>query len=286
MSALALPMTRNLRAESGVIGDGLPPVLLRVAVSVLAVLSTYALGQFTLNRFDAPVRELAITGALRNVQPDEVRMAASPLLESNKLFALDLDALRAAVERLPWVAQVRIDRQWPARLAVRITERETFARWGERDALSTEGIVFPPGSVALSPTLPKLGGAAGREREVMAMYSQLADRLSETPFALTGLTQDARGEWTGTTQGGVMLRFGRSNPVEQMPRLKNIVLPALGSRLDAAQRIDLRYANGFAVSWRDASETQHRQEAAANPSTLDAPTSAATHAEVAPGATP
>jgi len=263
------------RAEAGAIGDGLPPVLLRIAVSVVAVLATWGLGRFALHRFDAPVRELAITGALHNVQPDEVRAAAAPLLDDH-LFELDLDALRAAIERLPWAAQVRVDRQWPARLAVRITERVPFARWGESEALSTEGVVFAPGSVPLSPTLPKLGGAPGRELDVMTMYGQLADRLSETPFALAGLTQDARGEWTGTTLRGIQLRFGRSNPIEQVPRLKSAVLPALSNRLDSVQRIDLRYANGFAVGWRNATDRHF-------PS--DAPTPAA-RPDVVPGVTP
>ncbi len=273
-----------LRHEAGLIGDGLPPVLLRIAVSVLAVLATVGFARAALHRFDAPVRELAITGALRNVQPDEVRLAAAPLLDGSKLFALDLGSIRAAIERLPWVARVRIDRQWPARLAIRITEREPFARWGETDALSTEGVVFAPGSVALASTLPKLGGAAGREREVMAMYGQLADRLSETPLAITGLVQDARGEWTATSQGGIALRFGRASPVEQVPRLKSLVLPALANRLDSVARIDLRYANGFAVGWRDASETRHAAPAA-HSSSLAAPTPGQSP-DIAPGATP
>ena len=290
MSSLSLPLThsmsRSAHAEAGAIGEGLPPVLLRIAVSVLAVLATVGLGRMALNRFDAPVRELAITGTLRNVQPDEVRAAAASLLDGSKLFSLDLDAIRAAVERLPWVARVRIDRQWPARLAVRITEREPFARWGESDALSTEGVVFAPGNVALANTLPRLGGAAGRELEVMAMYGQLADRLSETPFALAGLTQDARGEWIGSTERGISLRFGRSNPVEQVPRLKHTVLPALANRLDSVQRIDLRYANGFSVGWRDATETLHQPSAGETRSPLAAPAPDATAPDAAPGATP
>ncbi len=262
MSTLAMP----LRHEAGMIGDGLPPVLLRIAVSVLAVLATYALGRVALHHFDAPVRELAVTGALRHVQPDEVRAAVAPLLDAGTLFVLDLDEIRAAIERLPWVAHARVDRQWPTRLAVRITEREPFARWGETAALSTEGVVFAPGSIALASTLPQLGGAAGREREVMAMYGQLVDRLSETPFALKGLSQDARGEWIGSTQRGISLRFGRSNPVAQVPRLKNTVLPALASRLASVQRIDLRYANGFAVGWvsREKADCVESQSAPAN----------------------
>ena len=227
-----------------------PPTLLRLAASAAALLVTLLLGRMAAHRFDSPVNELAVTGALRHVLPDDVRMAAAPLLDA-KLFELDIDALRAAVEQLPWVAHARVDRQWPGRIAVRITEREPFARWGGDRALSTEGVVFSPGTVVLSPVLPRLNGTSGRELEVMTVYGQLADRLSDTPFALAGLEQDARGEWTATTTSGISLRLGRDNPQEQAQRLKSTVQPALATRLSQVQSIDLRYANGFAVGWRD-----------------------------------
>lgn len=279
--AMNLPLLgRVFRADRADGSDaGLPPVLRRVVISVAALLLTLLLGRMALQRFDAPVRELVITGSLRHVQPDEVRLAAAPLLDA-KLFELDLLDLRAAIERLPWVAHARVDRQWPARLAVRISEREPFARWGESDALSTEGVAFAPGSEALPATLPRLGGAPGRELEVMAMYGQLVDRLSETPFALAGLVQDARGEWSATTHSGITLRFGRSSPLEQVSQLKTIIQPALKARLDRVKSIDLRYANGFAVSWREPTGKPQSSNEPHNPPMSDAaPAEPASHGE-------
>ncbi len=281
---MTAPLTRSAhsRQERAPAEASLPPALRRLAISVVAVVATLGLARAALQRFDTPVRELAITGKLANVQPDEVRAAAAPLIDG-KLFELDLDGLRSAVERLPWVAHVRIDRQWPARLGVRITEREPFARWGEGEALSTEGVVFAPGSVLLPATLPQLGGEAARAPEVMAIYTQLVDRLAETPLTLAGLTLDARGEWIGSTHSGISLRFGRSNPVEQVQRLKNIVLPALNRRLESVARIDLRYANGFAVGWKSVDAAAAATEKTFIP---DAPAPSAVPDGVVPGATP
>lgn len=266
MSTLAMnlpPLNRSARNDSG--AAALPPAIKRIAISAVALLATLLLARLALHRFDAPVRELAITGALQHVKPDEVRTVAAPLLDAN-LFELNLSELRIAIESLPWVAHARVDRQWPARLAVRVSERVPFAHWGTSEALSTEGIAFDPGTDVLPNTLPRLAGAPGRELEVMRMYGQLTDRLSETPFALAGLSQDARGEWTGTSHKGLVLRFGRSSPLEQVSRLKAVVLPALAARLAAVKSIDLRYANGFAVGWRDGSSSNEPQ----NPQTSDA----------------
>jgi cell division protein FtsQ len=247
---MSAPYTKRLDPSPGS-GAGLPPLLRNALLSLGALAATLGAGRLLLAKVDAPARELAVQGPLQHVRADEVRAAAASAIDG-QLFEVDLEAVRLAVERLPWVAHARVDRQWPARLVVRIWERVPFARWGDTEALSTEGIVFAPGGETLPESLPRLSGAPGREREVMAMYRQLADRLAETPFALTSLSQDARGDWVAVSHGDIHLRFGRASPLDSVERLKATVLPALASRLNEVHTVDLRYLNGFAVSWRPA----------------------------------
>jgi cell division protein FtsQ len=267
---MSAPYTKRLDPSQGG-SAGLPPLLRNALLSLGALAATLVAGRLLLARVDAPARELAVQGLLQHVRADEVRAAAATAIDG-QLFEVDLDAVRLAVERLPWVAHARVDRQWPARLVVRIWERVPFARWGEAEALSTEGIVFAPGSETLPESLPRLSGAPGREREVMAMYRQLADRLAETPFALATLSQDARGDWVASSHGGVNLRFGRASPLDSVERLKTTVLPTLASRLSEVQTVDLRYLNGFAVSWRPApSATPAKPTAGATPTATAVP---------------
>lgn len=250
MSVMTLSMPMPFASRNETSTGGLPPVLRSALIGIGALAAALAGGRMLLTRIDAAPRELVVQGVLQHVRADEVRAAAAGAIDG-RLFEVDLDAVRLAVERLPWVAHARVDRQWPARLVVRIWERVPFAHWGEAEALSTEGLVFAPGTEPLPDTLPKLGGAPGREREVMAMYRQLADRLAETPLALAGLSQDARGDWIATSQSGIGMRFGRSPPLEHVERLRGVILPALAARLPEVRTIDLRYLNGFAVSWRE-----------------------------------
>lgn len=254
MSVLTLAMPMPLNARQDEPSSGLPPVLRKTLLSLGALAVALIAGRVLLNQVDAPPRELVVQGLLQHVRADEVRAAVASAVDG-RLFEVDLEAVREAVERLPWVAHARIDRQWPARLVVRIWERVPFARWGEDAALSTEGVVFLPGAEPLPDTLPQLGGAPGREQDVMEMYRQLADRLAETPFAIAGLRQDARGDWQATTHTGVLLRFGRTSPLSYVERLKTVVLPSLAPRLGELRSVDLRYLNGFAVSWNDAAAT-------------------------------
>lgn len=264
MSVMTLPMPMPFPARNDhAPGTGLPPLLRKSLLSLGGLALVLVAGRVLLAQVDAPPRELVVQGLLQHVRADEVRAAAATAVEG-RLFDVDLLAVRLAVERLPWVAQARVDRQWPARLVVRVWERVPFARWGATEALSTEGVVFAPGTEPLPATLPRLGGAPGREREVMQMYGQLADRLAETPLALTGLAQDARGDWVAASQSGITLRFGRGSPLEQVERLKSAVLPALRPRLAEVRTVDLRYLNGFAVSWRDGAGAAAAPEAAAS----------------------
>ena len=202
MSVMTFDMPMPFASRNETSTGGLPPVLRSALIGIGALAAALAGGRFLLARIDAAPRELVVQGVLQHVRADEVRAAAAGAIDG-RLFEVDLEAVRLAVERLPWVAHARVDRQWPARLVVRIWERVPFAHWGEAEALSTEGLVFAPGAELLPDTLPKLGGAPGREREVMAMYRQLADRLAETPLAVAGLSQDARGDWIATSQSGM-----------------------------------------------------------------------------------
>ena len=273
--SLSMPMPFASRNDNAP-GAAMPPALRKALLSFAALAAALVAGRLLLARIDAQPRELVVQGVLQHVRADEIRAAAATAIDG-RLFEVDLEAVRLAVERLPWVAHARVDRQWPARLVVRIWERVPFARWGATEALSTEGVVYAPGSEELAATLPQLDGAPGREAEVMDMYRQLADRLAETPFALAGLKQDARGDWVATTQSGVTLRFGRSSPMDQVERLKTVVRPALNSRLAEVRTVDLRYLNGFAVSWRDQPAT---------PTTLLPSANAPASAAAVPGVTP
>ena len=246
-AALAMTLPNHSRQDAP---PGFSPVLRRVLVSLGAVLGTLLAGRMALARLDAPVLQIAITGIGKHVTAEQVRAVVAPTVDA-PLLHVNLVAVREAVEGLPWIASARVDRVWPAELAVQLREREVFARWGEKDALSTEGVVFTATERQLPSMLPRLSGPAGQEQEVMEMYRQLSDRLTETAFAPLGLSVDARGDWSATTTSGVLLRFGRVPPVNSVERLKNTVLPALSSRLSQVERVDLRYANGFAVTWRD-----------------------------------
>jgi len=65
------------------------------------------------------------------------------------------------------------------------------------------------------------------------------------------LAMDERGAWTVALAGGQQVRLGKRDIAARLDRFFLAVLPALRSELDRIRYVDMRYTNGFAVSWLD-----------------------------------
>lgn len=224
----------------------LVPLLAALAAWVLVLGASWYLVNANNER---GIAHLYIEGDLQRVNPQAVELAIRKQL-GERFVELQLDRVKAAAESLPWVARTRVERVWPSDLRVRLWEREAFARWGEAQLLDSQGQVFTPEASEIPPALPQLTGPPGHERDVMETFQQLSPLLAATPFALTGLARDARGDWSAQTQAGIGLRLGQREPQQKMQLLRGAVSTALRDRMHEVDYVDLRYTNGFAVGWK------------------------------------
>ena len=235
-----LPTVPNLKLPSGALPLG---VVLLILLLVWMLVPE-----------DLPLTQLEVRGEFQHLRPEDVRAAAQPFLAA-PFFSADLDAVRHAVAALPWVARVRVERQWPGAISVRVWEREPYARWNDDSVIDTEAHAFTPHAGEIPTGLPLLGGNPGHESEVAQTWQRLSPTLQDSALRLIGLSRDARGEWTARTTQGIELRFGQDPPDERLPVLKRVALRSLEGRWEQVQYIDLRYTNGFAVGWREAEST-------------------------------
>lgn len=247
MTAIAMNAD-DLRAVDD---DGMRVRIARVALGA-AALAAAAAGVWGVFRItgDHPVARLRIEGTLQRVAVEEIETAVRPYLET-RFVDVDLRVVHQAVERLPWVARVRVERVWPATVRLRLWEREPAAFWGKDRLLDSNANEFAPAGRDVPATLPRLSGPEGSAAEVLTTFRQLSASLQDTPFDLVGLARDARGDWSGHTATGIELRFGRSDPARALDSLRGPAAEALAARIDAVQYVDLRYTNGFSVGWRE-----------------------------------
>ncbi|HWT15162.1 MAG TPA: cell division protein FtsQ/DivIB [Patescibacteria group bacterium] len=196
-----------------------------------------------------PIRRLVVQGRFEQVDEAAVRAVVAPRVRAG-FFAVELDALKLAVEALPWVERAEVRKHWPDRIDVRVEERVPIAFWGEDRLLSQRGEVFAAEFARVSLDLPRLAGPDARAGEVWALHRTSHRQLAGIGIDLRATRMDERGAWSMFAADGAELVLGREQTALRLDRFV-----AAMARLSAAERgriarADLRFANGFAVVWR------------------------------------
>jgi cell division protein FtsQ len=160
------------------------------------------------------------------------------------LFTLRIDATRAAFEKLPWVRNATVRRQWPGGLEVALTEHAPLARWGREALVNVQGEVF---AAAFDGELPVFNGPAGAAKEMTIQYHHFRRSLEEIGRMPEEINVSPRRAWQLRLDDGVTLDLGREH-VEQRLRRYVMAYPRTIARMTRpVDRVDLRYANGFAA---------------------------------------
>lgn len=231
-------LRRHARTVSGLLLLG---VLALVAVSGMRWLSDPL-------RF--PLSVVEVKGDFRYLLKGELQTAMAPYVTGG-FFTVDVAAVRAATEQLPWVYRASVKRIWPATLRVEITEQTPVAHWGEHGYLNDRGEAFEPEHAASTPDLPQLSGPDGQEQKVLEHYRQVAGTLAALGLQVVRVALDGRRAWTVYLDNGVELRLGRAGPWQRLQRFVRAWPDVFAGRVADLRSVDLRYSNGFSVLWQD-----------------------------------
>lgn len=197
-----------------------------------------------------PLRWIEINGEFQRLSAEQIRASTAPLLRGG-FFAADLNAVKTRIEKMPWVESVAVRKQWPDRIVINVTEQIPLARLSDGNLLSRKGARFSAPGAAAMQGLPELSGPVERVAEISERYLAFGRALNTTGLIIERLSLSESGSWSLHLTGGIELKLGRE---ELDARLKRFV--ASYARLGVSeqrrpQRIDLRYANGFAVRWQE-----------------------------------
>ena len=199
-----------------------------------------------------PLRTLRINDNLQQVDPDVVREAVLPYARQG-FFAVRLDEARAAVARLPWVEQAEVSKRWPDVLEVRVSEHRPYARWGDERLLSQQGRVFPAADVDVPQGLPLLHGPDGRVEDVVELYQEASSLFAPAGYGVRALLLDNRGSWAMVLSNGTEVVIGSHQARIRMARFARLLPQLLQQKQLPLSRADLRYTNGFALTWAEES---------------------------------
>ncbi|MFS8064518.1 MAG: cell division protein FtsQ/DivIB [Luteimonas sp.] len=195
-----------------------------------------------------PLRTLRIQGELHRVDPQKLRATLLPYATQG-FFAVRLDDAQVAVAKLAWVQHAEVRKRWPDVVEVRIVEHRPFARWGKDRLLSEQGQLFPVAGVELPKNLPLLDGPDSRVAEVVALYNESRALFSPGGIDVRGLALDRRGSWSLLLSDGTRVLVGNSEARLRLTRFARMLPQLLSQKQLPLARADLRYTNGFALSW-------------------------------------
>jgi cell division protein FtsQ len=211
------------------------------------LITLYLLGRAALSSPLFPLRTVSVVGDLHHVTGDAIRAGLAGRVSGN-FFAANLDALRGAIEQIPWVRRAAVRRQWPDLVQVRIEEQVPIARWNDKGLVNKYGELFAGDA---DTPLPLLEGPPGSESLVAARYAVFRALLAPLGTDLVELALSPRHAWQIKLASGATLELGREQPREPAEvRLERFVaaypqiVAALGQPVE---HVDLRYPNGFAV---------------------------------------
>ncbi|HWM41495.1 MAG TPA: cell division protein FtsQ/DivIB [Burkholderiales bacterium] len=199
-----------------------------------------------------PITRLELTGNLKHSNKAEIE-AALPRVSgkaagnaAGNFFAADLAALRAGIERLPWVRRVSVRRVWPGRIEVSIEEHVALARWGDDRLVNTHGETF---SAKSKDSLPAFVAPGGTSAEVTRRYRRFSEIVAPLGTSVERIVLTPRHAWQLRLGNGLHLMLGRDADIAEQ-RLQKFVEahPATLARTGKKHEyVDLRYPNGFAL---------------------------------------
>jgi cell division protein FtsQ len=219
--------------------------LLLLALPVAGLLN----GSFASDRW--PLRHLDLQAELKQVSLEQIQGVVSQHTRKG-FFALSLAELRNALAGLPWVESVEVRKRWPDTVSVRLLEYQPYAIWDGRALVSRSGHLFQVPGVESLGGLPRLSGPDAQVAEVVNFHARAIRLLQGAQLTVTETRLSPRGSWSVVLDGGAEVLLGREQKDERLARFAATIASLLRTHPDAPLRhADLRYPNGYALTWSD-----------------------------------
>jgi cell division protein FtsQ len=161
---------------------------------------------------------VALTGN-KHMSREEIFATAGVTGHSSLLF-LDVADARARLKTNPWIADATVQKLYPDRLQIAITERAAFALWqkdGRIGVIADDGTVLEPYLSRRFVTLPLFvgAGAAARARDFQAVIDRYPDIRDQTRAAV--LVSERR--WNLRLKNGIDIELPEDGIAQALDRL-------------------------------------------------------------------
>ena len=196
-----------------------------------------------------PIKHVKIDGTFEHISKDELKAALEPLVDVG-FFDADLQAIHDVLAQMIWVENVTVNRVWSDTLKIKILEKHPIVRWGDDSLLSSRGEIIKPTEIEPFENLPILRGIEGQELKSLEIMKGVNTALADQEMSMAEFSINNRWAWKIRLTTGLEILLGRNEQLKKLQRFMK-TLDVLGhEQINAMAVVDLRYPNGYAVSWK------------------------------------
>jgi cell division protein FtsQ len=246
-----------------------PPARIRgrhlVLLAALAVCLAGSAVWANLWKADMRVHEVLVRG--NGIIPEREILDLAAVPKGQKLFEVDLFAVRARVQKNAFIRQVSVNRDLPDRITIDVDERVPVAAVavGRPLYLDADGFLLPHRRSELIFDIPVLTGDVGGQdmvpgrrlaspviREALALLS-MAQRYDDALYRrISEIHIDDAGDMTlYTAEAGVRVLFGHGETPAKLAKFDAFWQTYVKHQGAAAlEYIDLRFEDQVVVRWR------------------------------------
>jgi cell division protein FtsQ len=200
-----------------------------------------------------PIRYVRTEGVFQYLSKEELKAVLMPLVTAG-IFEADMQKIHATVVGLPWVKNATVERVWPDTIDIKVSERKAYVRWGQKSLLTENGEIFSPSNVDQFQSLLLVEGPKNQEAKTLEIMKGVQTALDDQALQLAEFNVNDREAWKLKLKTGLEIVLGRTGQLKKLQRFLD-TLPVLGQdKIAAMQVVDLRYPNGYAVSWKPGME--------------------------------
>jgi cell division protein FtsQ len=217
--------------------------LSRALTWVASALLLYGVGSWLLAQPVFALHKVDVIAPVSHVTEAQVKLVTDRHVRGN-FFTVDLEQVRSAFEKLPWVREARVTRRWPDTLVVSFAEHVPLARWNDAALLNQQGEVF---AAALDANLPHLQGPNNSNSEVTQTYLAYQKQLAGVGRSISELQLSPRRAWRLRLDDGTQIMLGRTDAAARLARFTRLYPQLFADAARVPTYVDLRYADGLSV---------------------------------------
>lgn len=203
--------------------------------------------------------KLVLVGDTNKVSPVRLREAIEPAIRGN-FFTVDMEEVRDAAQKVPWVKSVSIRRVWPNEMVVNFTTRRAIATYEDGRLVDEQGELFvgnPDEQETSDTPLPSFSGTAAQIPQIVRYYQEFSRAVRPLGVTVTEVFCSDRGSWSLTVSSKdipptkIDLGLDRAGSESVIEKLVNVVAayPSIRELLQGPPAsIDARYNHAFSAS--------------------------------------